>query len=78
MHEDVVNAVIRAEQEHSHSTYLRVGTTTEVLPGEPWDLGHVPGSGKQAYAGPQHRRCNRDTTNQRSTSDPDPSPTTRW
>jgi hypothetical protein len=28
---------------------------------EPWDRGHVDGS-KFAYAGPEHRRCNRATS----------------
>ena len=31
-----------------------------ILPGQPWDLGHVDGS-KTKYAGPEHRRCNRST-----------------
>jgi len=31
-----------------------------IVPGEPWDLGHVDGS-KTRYAGPEHRRCNRQT-----------------
>jgi hypothetical protein len=29
-----------------------------IVPGEPWDLGHVDGDGSR-YAGPEHRRCNR-------------------
>ena len=31
----------------------------EIVPGSPWDLGHVDGSGKGEYSGPEHRRCNR-------------------
>jgi hypothetical protein len=33
-----------------------------IYPGTPWDLGHVDGSGKSQYAGPEHRRCNRQTS----------------
>lgn len=39
----------------------RPGCGRLILPGEPWDLGHVDGSGKTEYAGPEHRRCNRAT-----------------
>jgi hypothetical protein len=28
--------------------------------GQPWDLGHVPGS-RTRYRGPEHESCNRDT-----------------
>jgi hypothetical protein len=30
-----------------------------IVPGTPWDLGHVDGSGKTMYQGPEHRKCNR-------------------
>jgi hypothetical protein len=29
-----------------------------IMPGEPWDLGHVDGD-RRHHAGPEHRRCNR-------------------
>jgi hypothetical protein len=32
-----------------------------IKPGEFWDLGHVDGSGKTLYLGPEHRGCNRAT-----------------
>jgi hypothetical protein len=32
-----------------------------IEPGEPWDLGHVDGTGKRQYSGPEHRKCNRQT-----------------
>jgi hypothetical protein len=32
-----------------------------VLPGMLWDLGHVDGSGKSLYSGPEHQKCNRQT-----------------
>src|SRR5687768_4441049 len=33
----------------------------EILPASLWDLGHVDGGGPVAYAGPEHRACNRAT-----------------
>ena len=35
----------------------RCGQT--IRPGQLWDLGHLDGTGKHAYSGPEHRRCNR-------------------
>jgi hypothetical protein len=32
-----------------------------IKPGEPFDLGHVDGSGKTLYSGIEHRKCNRAT-----------------
>jgi hypothetical protein len=29
-----------------------------IQPGEPWDLGHVDGTERTVYSGPEHRRCN--------------------
>jgi len=39
-----------------------------ILPGEPWDLGHVDGSAKMLYQGAEHRRCNRATNRRRRLS----------
>jgi hypothetical protein len=39
--------------------YARFGEL--IRSGESWDLGHVDGSGKTLYSGPEHRRCNRAT-----------------
>lgn len=54
--------------------------------GQQWDLGHVDGSNKQAYAGPEHRHkrdCpaggNRAAGSAaRQAIDPAPHPRTRW
>jgi hypothetical protein len=37
-----------------------------ILPGEPWDLGHVDGGEPWQYAGPEHRRHNRQTSTHRA------------
>jgi hypothetical protein len=36
-----------------------------IRPGERWDLGHVDGSAKQLYSGPEHERCNRATASRK-------------
>lgn len=68
----------------SWAPLVRAGTVDcaecgeRIRPGQPWDLGHVPGSGKQLYRGPEHRDCNRDTADERGPKDPKPTPRTKW
>jgi hypothetical protein len=35
-----------------------------IMPGTPWDLGHVDGD-KKKYSGPEHAACNRSTAGRR-------------
>jgi hypothetical protein len=37
-----------------------------ILPGEPFDLGHVDGGAPTEYQGAEHRRCNRATAARRN------------
>jgi hypothetical protein len=32
-----------------------------IEPGTPWDLGHIYGTERKVYSGPEHRRYNRQT-----------------
>lgn len=52
-----------------------------IRPGSEWVLGHVDGSGKALYRGPEHRLCS-DRSGQtlsREARDPDPGPPRyRW
>jgi hypothetical protein len=32
-----------------------------IAPGQKWDLGHVDGTERTVYSGPEHRMCNRQT-----------------
>jgi hypothetical protein len=41
-----------------------------IAAGEPWDLGHIDGGGPLDWAGPEHRRCNRDVWARRRSSRP--------
>ncbi|MGH3094818.1 MAG: hypothetical protein ACRDMV_02315 [Streptosporangiales bacterium] len=50
-----------------------------IRPAQRWDLGHVDGSGKAMYAGPEHVDCNRRAGQQSGQhGDPDPRPRTDW
>jgi hypothetical protein len=50
---------------------VEAGLTTCALCGEPiqagdeWDLGHMDGSNRTVFSGPEHRRCNRATSTHR-------------
>jgi hypothetical protein len=37
-----------------------------ILPGQKWDLGHLDGTERTVYSGPEHARCNRATSTHRA------------
>jgi hypothetical protein len=44
------------------SSFKPIANDTHAEPGTPWDLGHVDGTERKVYSGPEHRSCNRQTT----------------
>jgi hypothetical protein len=50
---------------------VRVSAATRSFAQEPWDLGHIDGSGKTLDSGPEHRRCNRATVHTSAGADRD-------
>jgi hypothetical protein len=60
-----LRAELRGLVESGQASCARCGKP--IRPGEPWDLGHVDGDspGPAAYAGPEHRACNRATSRRR-------------
>ena len=39
-----------------------------ILPQQKWDLGHVDGTERTVYSGPEHARCNRATSTHKAKS----------
>lgn len=50
-----------------------------IQPRDAWDLGHIDGSNRTMYQGPEHAHCNRRAGQaSRQATDPAPRPRTRW